>query len=236
MLVMICDDDINIANYIKSLIESNYKENIKIKTYSTVKELENSIFNKETPNAIILDICVESNNGIESAKNIRKYIPNTPVIFLTGYIEYCQDIFINFNPFGLLTKPIDKQKLFFYIDKINSYYNTNKQLTVKISTYGQTISIDKNNIIFLESHERKVMYHTNSQKYEEYIKLDNAMNKLDNSFLRCHKSYAVNLKYVSDFSKSNILLINNKSIPVSRSHYDNVKKLIYEYNASKIGL
>lgn len=136
----------------------------------------------------------------------------------------------------MLTKPIDKQKLFFYIDKINSYYNTNKQLTVKISTYGQTISIDKNNIIFLESHERKVMYHTNSQKYEEYIKLDNAMNKLDNSFLRCHKSYAVNLKYVSDFSKSNILLINNKSIPVSRSHYDNVKKLIYEYNASKIGL
>lgn len=88
MLVMICDDDINIANYIKSLIESNYKENIKIKTYCTVKELENSIFNKETPNAIILDICVESNNGIESAKNIRKYIPNTPVIFLTGYIEY----------------------------------------------------------------------------------------------------------------------------------------------------
>ena len=48
---MICDDDINIANYIKSLIESNYKENIKIKTYCTVKELENSIFNKETPNA-----------------------------------------------------------------------------------------------------------------------------------------------------------------------------------------
>jgi hypothetical protein len=47
---MICDDDINIANYIKSLIESNYKENIKIKTYCTVKELENSIFNKETPN------------------------------------------------------------------------------------------------------------------------------------------------------------------------------------------
>ena len=39
---MICDDDKNIANYIKSLIESNYKENIKIKTYCTVKELEHS--------------------------------------------------------------------------------------------------------------------------------------------------------------------------------------------------
>lgn len=60
MLIMICDDDKNIANYIKSLIESNYNENIKIKTYCTVKELENSIFNKETPNAIIMDICYAS--------------------------------------------------------------------------------------------------------------------------------------------------------------------------------
>lgn len=62
MLIMICDDDKNIANYIKSLIESNYKENIKIKTYCTVKELEHSIFNKEIPNAIIMDICVEKSN------------------------------------------------------------------------------------------------------------------------------------------------------------------------------
>lgn len=233
---MICDDDINIANYIKSLIEKNYDENIKVNTYNTVDKLEHSIFNKEIPNAIIMDICVKKSNGIDALKKVRKYIPRTPVIFITGYTEYCQDIFIDFNPFGLLTKPIDSQKLYFYIDKIISQYKSDQPLNVEISANGQKINIDKNDIIFLESKERKVIYHTKLEKYEEYIKLDNAMNKLDNSFLRCHKSYAVNLKYVSDFSKSNILLINNKSIPVSRSHYDNVKKLIYEYNASKIGL
>ena len=43
---MICDDDINIANYIKSLIEKNYDENIKVNTYNTVDELEHSIFMK----------------------------------------------------------------------------------------------------------------------------------------------------------------------------------------------
>ena len=47
------------------------------------------------------------------------------------------------------------------------------------------------------------------------IKLDdNAMNKIDNSFLRCHKSYAVNLKYISDFSKCKISLTNGNYIPV----------------------
>lgn len=82
MLVMICDDDINIANYIKSLIEKNYDENIKVNTYNTVDKLEHSIFNKEIPNAIIMDICVEKSNGIDALKKVRKYIPRTPVILL----------------------------------------------------------------------------------------------------------------------------------------------------------
>ena len=236
MLVMICDDDINIANYIKSLIEKNYDENIKVNTYNTVDELEHSIFNKEIPNAIIMDICVEKSNGIDALKKVRKYIPRTPVIFITGYTEYCQDIFIDFNPFGLLTKPIDSQKLYFYIDKIISQYKSDQPLNVEISANGQKINIDKNDIIFLESKERKVIYHTKIEEFQAYLKLDNAMNKIDNSFLRCHKSYAVNLKYISDFSKCKISLTNGNYIPVSRSYYEKVKRQIFEYKASKIGL
>lgn len=93
MLVMICDDDINIANYIKSLIEKNYDENIKVNTYNTVDKLEHSIFNKEIPNAIIMDICVEKSNGIDALKKfvniyrehllfLLQVIPNIVRIFL----------------------------------------------------------------------------------------------------------------------------------------------------------
>ena len=109
-------------------------------------------------------------------------------------------------------------------------------MSIKISVNRQNIIIDKSKILYLESHERKVTYYTATDKYEEYIKLDNAMIKLDNSFLRCHKSYADNLKYAVDLLKYKIVISDGTKIPVSRSYYDNVKKMIFKHKASKIGL
>ena len=109
-------------------------------------------------------------------------------------------------------------------------------MSIKISVNRQNIIIDKSKILYLESHERKVTYYTATDRYEEYIKLDDAMNKLDNSFLRCHKSYAVNLKYAIDLLKYKIVISNGTKIPVSRNYYDNVKKMIFKHKASKIGL
>lgn len=62
------------------------------------------------------------------------------------------------------------------------------------------------------------------------------MIKLDNSFLRCHKSYAVNLKYAVDLLKYKIVMSDGTKVPVSRNYYDNVKKMIFKHKASKIGL
>lgn len=236
MIIAICDDDKKITDYIESSINSEFGKQIHTKSFNVLKDLENAILKNEIPDTIIMDICVKEENGIDTLRKIRKYIPNIPVIFITGYTEYCQDIFIDFNPWGLLTKPIDNKVLFYYINKIINQFNLGKPSLIKISVQGQNISIDKSKIIYLESRERKVTYHTVTDNYEEYIKLDVAMNKLDNSFLRCHKSYTVNLKYAAKLSKSKIILTNGESIPVSRSHCENAKKRFFDYKALKMGL
>ena len=236
MVIAVCDDDKKITDYIGSVINKKFGNQILIKSYNFLNDLETSIFKNEIPDAIIMDICVEKDNGIEMLRKIREQILTVPVIFITGYTEYCQDIFIDFNPWGLLTKPIDKDKLFYYIDKIINYYKFSKPSSVKISINGQDTFIDKSRIIYLESHKRKVTYHTDSENYEEYIKLDDAMKKFDSCFIRCHKGYAVNFKYIFKLFKSEIVLTTGEKIPVSRSHYENVKKLIFEHKASTIGL
>ena len=106
----VCDDDRTITDYIKLLIDTEFGTNIQTKIYNSVDDLESSILKNEIPDAIIMDICIKNENGLEMLKRVRKHIPTTPVIFITGYLEYCQDIFIDFNPWGLITKPIDKNK------------------------------------------------------------------------------------------------------------------------------
>ena len=207
MLVAVCDDDRTITDYIKLLIDTEFRDIIQTKIYDSASDLESSILKNEIPDAIIIDICIKNENGLEMLKRVREHIPTTPVIFITGYLEYCSDIFI------------DKNKLFYHINKILKYLTLNKPLSIKISVNRQNIIIDKSKILYLESHERKVTYYTATDKYEEYIKLDNAMIKLDNSFLRCQ-----------------IVISDGTKIPVSRSYYDNVKKMIFKHKASKIGL
>lgn len=53
-------------------------------------------------------------------------------------------------------------------------------------------------------------------------------NKLDESFIRVHQSYAVNLLSISAFNikKSCICMIDGDEIPVSRSHRANLKSTL----------
>lgn len=118
MLVAVCDDDRTITDYIKLLIDTEFRDIIQTKIYDSASDLESSILKNEIPDAIIIDICIKNENGLEMLKRVREHIPTTPVIFITGYLEYCSDIFIDFNPWGLITKPIDKNKLFYHINKI----------------------------------------------------------------------------------------------------------------------
>ena len=85
MIIAICDDDKKITDYIESSINSEFGKQIQTKSFNVLKDLENAILKNEIPDTIIMDICVKEENGIDTLRKIRKYIPNIPVIFITGY-------------------------------------------------------------------------------------------------------------------------------------------------------
>lgn len=236
MLIAVCDDDKNITNYIKIKLDSITNIKIETKLFHSLSEMNNFISTNKIPDAIFMDICVGNQNGIDALKELHHEIFNVPVVFITGYHEFCQDIFIGFTPMGLLTKPIDDEKLLYYINKMVHIFYNKKNIPITVSANGQKFTINHNDILFIESRERKVIYNTINGKFEEYLKLDKAIEKLKTGFLRCHKSFAVNLQHIKDFTKNKILLLTGEEIPISRSHYENVKKTILEYNAEKMGL
>ena len=90
MVIAVCDDDKKITDYIGSVINKKFGNQILIKSYNFLNDLETSIFKNEIPDAIIMDICVKKDNGIEMLRKIREQILTVPVIFITGYTEYCQ--------------------------------------------------------------------------------------------------------------------------------------------------
>lgn len=232
MIFALCDDDKKVIDFLSDAIYNRYGDFIEVVKFTSARKMMKSFAEKQMPDAILTDICIGDENGIQIMKKHNDMVSNIPVIFITSHFEYCQDIFLGFNPWGLLTKPIDKEKLYYHIDKIIQRFDYNN-LTINISFYGRKQRLHNSEIIYIESNGRKVIYHTKSHSYEEYIKLDDALLKLKVGFLRCHKSYAVNINYIKEISDTKVFLNNLHTIPISRTYKNAVKTAFFEFTSEK---
>lgn len=89
----------------------------------------------------------------------------------------------------------------------------------------QLIPYDR--IFFFESRAKKIFVCTDGREYSFYDTLDSLEQKLDDSFIRCHRSYIVARSQIRKiiFSQNIIELINGDVIPVSRSYKPMLKEL-----------
>ena len=62
-----------------------------------------------------------------------------------------------------------------------------------------------------------------------YEKLDCLENQLRSEFVRCHKSYLVNMKWVRRVDSKLVFLTNGIEIPVSRNKMTETKDKVFEY-------
>lgn len=89
------------------------------------------------------------------------------------------------------------------------------------------ISYDR--ILFFESREKKVFLSTEKEEYGFYDTLDELEIKLDDIFIRCHRSYIVNRERISrvELSAGRIILDDGTEIPMSRSYKKAVKDYLF---------
>ncbi len=231
MQMIVCDDNTQITDFIKDIIIKQFPE-IEVIIFHSGKEMVEYITRKEIPDIIITDICLGEEDGIEVLKQVRDRLQYTKIIFFTGFFNRCQDIFINFNPYGLLTKPIKEENLQYYLKKIMEEEKLSEEFYIQFR--GNKFRVSSKEILFLESKGRKVIYHTRHNDFEEYIRLDDAMKKVKNHFVRCHKSYGVNLDYVTEYTAKALRLVNGAVIPVSRNYTKDTRRQYMTYMAESL--
>lgn len=211
MNILICDDDLNFCNLLSKHISGFFSArklpspDINI-YYSGEAALQN--FNKNTDIAF-LDVEMPGLSGITLGKELKNINPSLLIFIVTSYSEYLDEA-MRFHVFRYLSKPLDTQRLFNNLDDALHIYNTavNK---VFIETADGCKTILSDDIIYIEAIEHSVIVHTISEDYYSKQNMKYWSTNLPaKSFFQTHKSYIINMKYVSSFDHSLVYLHNDE--------------------------
>lgn len=235
MRIIACDDEKNILIQLEEWVKDYFtKKNMEFsfQKYQTgrsfIRELEQ--YDGEEPIIILMDIQLpKENNGINMIKQAYKWTGKIAVIFVSGYTEYAEEVF-DVNPIYFLVKPLKREKF----DRamrlaIQKVMNTKEELSIMIQSHKETKKILYHEIIYIESALRKTKFHCLLEDYECYERLDSLEKKLGKGFIRCHKSFLVNLAHVSSLKRKEIILDNGQCIPISNSKAKETKEAVLRY-------
>lgn len=228
--IFVCDDDINITEFLKFFIMKHFGDKFNVIAMNCCRDLIGMIEIKEhIPDILIMDINLKDGNGIETVKNIQTAHPNLKVIYLTGIINYATQIFET-NPAYFLVKPINENKLCDAIKKVSEIVEFEKNDSIVIKTNGSENILYRKDIMYIESQGRKlIFYMCDKTQNVIYEKMDRLQEQLGRSFVRSHKSFLINMKYITERTNNNFCLSDGKVLPISKSNLKDAKLSFVSY-------
>lgn len=83
-------------------------------------------------------------------------------------------------------------------------------------------------ILYFEARNGRIYVRLQNKEYGMYKTIKTLEEELPENFKRCHKSFIVNMAYISKiwYSKNIIILNNDLEIPVSRSYKNIIKEVV----------
>lgn len=228
--IAICDDEANQIEYLTDVVTTWAKKNrhaVEIKPYSAAKSLLFDYCEEKDFDILLLDIEMPGMSGVELAKAVRKENATVQIVFITGYYEYFSDGF-DVSALHYLIKPADERKLMPVLDRAVSNL-TYRQRSVLLTSPEGDRKVSLADIEYVESENVHVAVHTVSGVYRSRISLAKFAEQLDETFIKVHRSYIVNLKYVKKITRTDITMVSGDLVPISRGMYDEVHAALIKF-------
>ena len=228
--IAICDDSFEDIEFLKSILKAWEKEREQKVSISTFNSSENFLFNyaeDKSFDILLLDIEMGDMDGVSLAKALRKDGCDIEVAFITGYPDFISDGY-EVNALHYLMKPVKKEKLISVLDKAaENLKKKDKHIIIPVDNENVKISLNK--IQYIEVFSHKLLLVTEKGNYEVKMPLYEINKSLSGDFIKCHRSYIVNLSYVSKITKTEVILDSGKNLPLARNSAQEVLSTFVAY-------
>lgn len=212
MNIVICEDDKVYGNYIEqvlvSYIELNNSNSRIVINVEKANEVIDYVHGNPEVTLYFLDIKLkEGISGFDIASEIRKYDHISHIVFITNYGEMMPLTYeYKFEALDYIVKGQTgevKRKICECLDYAEKRQKVGYDKCLNIQNKRSNISIPFDEICYIgsiKSSHKLVLYYENGM-IEFYALLKDVEKKLDDRFLRCHKSIIINKDKITRVDK-----------------------------------
>ncbi|RCX16412.1 LytTR family two component transcriptional regulator [Fontibacillus phaseoli] len=229
--IAVCEDEKVIRESIAEKIHLRYPKS-PIVQYETGESLLSEV---EGIDIVFLDIHLEDLNGLEVAKRIREKNDHITIIFITAYEKYVYDAF-DVRAFQFLVKPIDSVKFYKVLQSAveNIHIKDRKEEPFTIIKKGHSsFKIYHHQICYAEVLGRRIQLYTVEGLHEFNGKLAELEKSLGSHFYRIHRSYLVNLNYISSYDAAQVSLDQGQQLVIAQKKYADFVRAYLQFMKSK---
>ena len=230
----ICEDEQDIAVYIqKTLVNEFSKNNIPIEftIFNDGNKLLNMFNDHYHFDVVFMDIEMPKIDGISICKKIRQINSNTLVVFISNKDELVFSTF-EVQPFRFVRKNHYDELLPDLVPALQTEFSrrNDANITIVEPGSGDIFSFDINQIVYIEAQRKNCVIHCVNNSSELKIKLMEIAEQIsEHDFIKPHRSYLVNYKFISIIKKNELELTDGSCVPISRNRIDEVKRNFIKY-------
>lgn len=232
--IAIVDDEPKFISMYSELISNAFSEYhvlIELKTFNIGSEFIKSLSNNKY-DLVFMDIDMPDLSGIDIASELRTSNQNFDLIFVSAHPHFVFEA-IRFTPFRFVRKTHLKTET---TEAISSYCTRTqtkfKMISLELQN-GDSISEKVNDIIQFFAVRHDVYYTSKSENDARILSRKYSLSQLEEStgdlgFIRIHKSYLINYRYIKSINAKSILMTDGSELPISHGKKTEIQERFME--------
>jgi DNA-binding LytR/AlgR family response regulator len=213
--IAVCEDDsaerVALCSYIESYCE-RYLYHGEITTFESGEALL-EVFAPGAFDLYFIDIYLPGLSGMDTARKIRESDRDCLFIFTTCSENHTMDGFM-INASGYVAKPLKREQMDAAMHMCRQTFERSSRV-IPVPVAGQVQHIRVVDILYVEVFDKDTVFHMKNGKLTAHLPLDEIESRLGGvPFLRCHRSFIVNMNQVADLRDNDFLMHSGDAVPI----------------------
>lgn len=231
--VAICDDEEKAVALHEQIVKDSLQASsigYEITTYTQSRNLLYDITDDGFfYDLILLDIEMPGISGMEIPQQIKSFLPNVRIIFVTSHTEYAIDAF-ELSIFRYVPKSNLEVKLATAVIDAAKLIELEAGQEYTIQTAKRMEKITYKDIYYIQRDGKNASIVSSAGTSKVRKSLQQVFDELDTpEFIFIDRGYIVNIIQIMKISDGMAVLKNGEQLPISRSHLQEVKRQINQF-------